>query len=124
MSVRPVVFRLLKRIRAPLSNRPTKKIDPERYEIEFLNLGIQYYIAARCAAHARLMPACGNLFHHSIEMLLKAYLLRNRPPAFPERRAARQSAFASSFGCKFAILGKTAALGRHGFAALASGCRC
>ena len=57
MSVRPVVFRLLKRIRAPLSNRPTKKIDPERYEIEFLNLGIQYYIAARCAARAQLTPA-------------------------------------------------------------------
>src|SRR5260221_11215136 len=43
---------------------------------------------------------------------------------FPERRAARQSAFASGFRGKLAILGKAATLRRHGFAPLASGCRC
>lgn len=41
-----------------------------------LELGVQYYVAARSAAMARLAPITGNLFHHSLEMLLKAGLSR------------------------------------------------
>jgi hypothetical protein len=43
---------------------------PER----FFDLGVQYYVTARFAAQAQLIPVVGNLFHHSIEMLLKAEL--------------------------------------------------
>ena len=40
----------------------------------FLKLAVQYYIAARSAALAGLMPVSGNLYHHAIEMFLKAQL--------------------------------------------------
>ena len=43
-------------------------------EYEFFSLGGQYYVAGRAAALAGLQPVCGNLFHHAIEMLLKARL--------------------------------------------------
>src|SRR5207248_6494099 len=43
---------------------------------EFLKLGVQYYVAARSAVMAHLLPVCGNLYHHSLEMLLKAGLSR------------------------------------------------
>jgi hypothetical protein len=39
---------------------------------EFVAAGVQYYIAARAAALAGLMPVSGNLFHHAFEMILKA----------------------------------------------------
>src|SRR5882724_4655376 len=45
-------------------------------DAEFLTLGIQYYAAGRSAAWAGLMPVCGNLCHHAVEMLLKAGLSR------------------------------------------------
>jgi hypothetical protein len=48
-----------------------------REEEQFLELGFQYYVAARSAAMSRLLPVCGNLFHHSLEMLLKAGLSRH-----------------------------------------------
>jgi hypothetical protein len=47
-----------------------------REDEEFFELGVQYYVAARSAATSRLLPVCGNLFHHSLEMLLKAGLSR------------------------------------------------
>ena len=40
-------------------------------EEEFMKLGVQYYAAARSSAWAGLW-VCGNLYHHSIEMFLKA----------------------------------------------------
>lgn len=40
----------------------------------FSNLAVQYYIAGRQAAMAALMPVAGNLYHHAIEMILKARL--------------------------------------------------
>lgn len=43
-------------------------------EMHFLQLGVQYYVAARAAARAGLLPVCGNLFHHAIEAFLKARL--------------------------------------------------
>jgi hypothetical protein len=44
---------------------------------KFLDFGFQYYIAARFGTRARLSPVAGNLFHHAIEMFLKAYLSRS-----------------------------------------------
>ena len=38
---------------------------------QFLKLGFQYYVAARYAFAAHLLPVCGNLFHHAIEMFIK-----------------------------------------------------
>ena len=45
-----------------------------REDEEFLNLGIQYYAAARSAVLAGLLPVFGNLYHHAIEAFLKARL--------------------------------------------------
>jgi hypothetical protein len=38
---------------------------------------VKYYIAARGAALAGLMPVSGNLFHHAIEMLAKAGIIKH-----------------------------------------------
>jgi hypothetical protein len=43
-------------------------------DVRFMDLGVQYYAAARAAVMANLFPVCGNLYHHAIEMLLKAGL--------------------------------------------------
>jgi hypothetical protein len=43
---------------------------------EFMRLGVQYYVAARAGAWAGLLPVTGNLYHHSLEMFLKAGLCR------------------------------------------------
>ena len=42
----------------------------EAADHELMGLGVQYYVAARAAAWAGLLPVCGNLYHHSIEMSL------------------------------------------------------
>jgi hypothetical protein len=41
-------------------------------DTEFLDFGFQYYVAARCGVRANLSPVTGNLFHHAVEMFLKA----------------------------------------------------
>jgi hypothetical protein len=46
----------------------------EREQLNFFNLGTQYYIAARYSAFAGFLPVSGNLFHHAIEMFLKGHL--------------------------------------------------
>jgi hypothetical protein len=51
----------------------------ERLEEEFLKHGMQYYVAAKSAAVAGLLPVTGNLYHHALEMLLKAGLSRTVP---------------------------------------------
>ena len=43
-------------------------------DTHFLDRGVQYYAAGRCAVLAGLIPVAGNLFHHAVEMLLKAHL--------------------------------------------------
>jgi hypothetical protein len=50
----------------------------EASDYHFLRLGMQYYVAARSAAIAGLIPVCGNLFHHTIEMFLKASLSQTK----------------------------------------------
>src|SRR6266436_2561450 len=47
-----------------------------RDDEEFMKLGVQYYVAARSAVMAQLLPVCGNLYHHSLEMFFKAGLSR------------------------------------------------
>jgi hypothetical protein len=49
-------------------------MDLGRLEVEFLRLGVQYYTSARSSFLAQQVPVSGNLFHHAIEMLLKARL--------------------------------------------------
>jgi hypothetical protein len=49
-------------------------VDTDRIRVEFFHLAFQYFIAARFAASARLMPVVGTLFHHAIEMFLKGEL--------------------------------------------------
>jgi hypothetical protein len=43
-------------------------------DLPFLDRAFQYYVAARSAALAKLQPVDGSLFHHAIEMFLKARL--------------------------------------------------
>ena len=45
-----------------------------RYWQHAVEYGVQYYVAGRFAAHARLTPVCASLLHHAVEMLLKACL--------------------------------------------------
>ncbi len=45
-------------------------------EIQFWQLGVEYYASARFAVRGGLILVCGNLFHHAIEMFLKAWLSR------------------------------------------------
>ena len=49
-------------------------VEAERFDIEFLKMGLEYYAAGRWSGRLSHMPVCGNLFHHAIEMLLKARL--------------------------------------------------
>ena len=50
----------------------------ERISDAFLILGTQYAASARFSATSfpSLMPICGNLYHHAIEMFLKGYLAK------------------------------------------------
>lgn len=43
-------------------------------DTRFLDLGFQYYTAGRLAFLTQLTPITGNLFHHAIEMQIKARL--------------------------------------------------
>jgi hypothetical protein len=54
----------------------------EKNDEELMKLGVQYYVAARSAAlvGATLMPVCGNLYHHALEMFLKAPAPQNERP--------------------------------------------
>lgn len=47
----------------------------ESFREVFLDLGTQYYAAARESARVGLTPVYGNLFHHALEMYLKAALV-------------------------------------------------
>jgi hypothetical protein len=44
----------------------------------FLDLGVQYYLAARSSVLAQQTVVAGNLFHHAIENMLKAHLSSSR----------------------------------------------
>jgi len=53
-------------------------MSPSHADEEFIRLGVQYYTAARSAWRAGLESVVGNLYHHAIEMLLKAGLSQTR----------------------------------------------
>ena len=46
----------------------------------FVRSGYEYYANARFAMHAQGSYVCGNLFHHAVEMLLKAGLAKSGAP--------------------------------------------
>jgi hypothetical protein len=54
--------------------KPTQTMDVQTARIYYLQLAVQYHIAARYAAFSRFSYACGILFHHAVEMYLKGYL--------------------------------------------------
>jgi hypothetical protein len=47
------------------------------YADSFAKSGCEYYTVARFAMHAGQPYVCGNLFHHAVEMLLKAGLAKD-----------------------------------------------
>ena len=51
----------------------------------FMQNACQYYATARFTMHARCAPACGNLFHHAVEMFLKVGLAQRRELSDLER---------------------------------------
>jgi hypothetical protein len=53
----------------------------EQFKDTFLDLATQYYVTARLAARGMLIPIHGNLFHHAVEMYLKAALVGTLPVA-------------------------------------------
>lgn len=56
----------------------TDNLPPDRLADAFMKNACQYYAAARFAMQAQSMPVCGNLFHHTVEMFLKAGLAQKR----------------------------------------------
>ena len=62
--------------------------EPERYAEQFVTNGCQYYVAARFAMSAGLLPVMGNLFHHAVEHLLKGGLARKRTMAELAKKAS------------------------------------
>lgn len=51
----------------------------ERFQRTFFDLATKYYVTARLAARAGLLPVHGNLFHHAVEMYLKGALVGTLP---------------------------------------------
>jgi len=49
------------------------------FKYRFADLATQYYVGARMAAKTRLVPIHGNLFHHAVELYLKAALVGTIP---------------------------------------------
>jgi hypothetical protein len=65
------------------SDAEIKARDAVAAEEQFMKLGVQYYVAARQSAWSGLW-VCGNLYHHALEMFLKAGL--SRKYSLPELR--------------------------------------
>lgn len=49
----------------------------ERLQHSLFELATQYYASGRYAALSGILPVCGNLLHHAIEMYLKGALARS-----------------------------------------------
>jgi hypothetical protein len=64
------------RARDPRVNDPSFQDTFRQLAAEY---GVQYYLAARYAVVAQLVPVCGSLAHHAVEMLLKASLAYGDP---------------------------------------------
>jgi hypothetical protein len=59
----------------------------EEFKWRFADLATQYYVAARIAAKTQLVPIHGNLFHHAVELHLKAALVGTIPVEQMKRQA-------------------------------------
>jgi hypothetical protein len=55
---------------------PTVTIDADRYRFELARLGIDYYVLGRGAATTLFSHVSATNLHHSVELLLKAALLK------------------------------------------------
>jgi hypothetical protein len=53
---------------------PAGPIDVDTLRIRFIEYGLQYYAAGRCAVSTGLNPVAANILHHAVEMFLKAGL--------------------------------------------------
>src|SRR5207237_580899 len=49
-------------------------------ESNYIDLAVQYFVAARFACFSSFLPTSFNLFHHAFEMLFKARLLQTHTP--------------------------------------------
>jgi hypothetical protein len=83
------------------SDAEIKARDAAAANEEFMKLGVQYYVAARQSAWSGLW-VCGNLYHHALEMFLKAglsrkYSLRELRKQFGHELIAIWNAFKDDF---------------------------
>ena len=46
----------------------------EQVQLSLFQLATQYYASGRFAALSGILPVCGNLLHHAVEMYLKGAL--------------------------------------------------
>jgi hypothetical protein len=73
-------------------------VDPDNQQaVIFAQHAAQYYTAARFMMHEQCVPACGNLFHHAIEMALKGGLHQlgngHQRASGPAQRGPREMGF-------------------------------
>lgn len=83
------------------SDAEIKARDAAAANEEFMKLGVQYYVTARQSAWSGLW-VCGNLYHHALEMFLKAglsrkYSLRELRKQFGHELIAIWNAFKADF---------------------------
>jgi hypothetical protein len=83
------------------SDAEIKARDAAAAKEEFMKLGVQYYVTARQSAWSGLW-VCGNLYHHALEMFLKAglsrkYSLRELRKQFGHELIAIWNAFKADF---------------------------
>jgi len=60
-------------------------MDVNRLWFDFCRDGTYYYVCGRSAELSGLSPVYGNLFHHALELLLKADLIRHGVPLLKVR---------------------------------------
>ncbi len=63
-------------------------MDLDSLRFEYFRLGMSYFISGRFAQNANLLPVTGNLFHHAIEMFLKAFRAGTRAIGMPSQGRA------------------------------------
>jgi hypothetical protein len=75
------------------ANLPSQELAmvKEAADTQFLERGMEYYVVARSAARAHLGLVCGNLYHHAIEMCLKARLVRSVVSSLDELKSFRHN---------------------------------
>ena len=60
-----------------LGRKGTNSENDNLNSVFFVRSGCEYYAVARFAMYGQLSYVCGNLFHHAVEMLLKARLAKH-----------------------------------------------